>query len=75
MSNPWTRLSKLIAPGAKTIVTVTTVHTDGTSTVTLRSGDTLRVQGDTVAASSKAIIQAGRIIGKAPDLSHYEIEV
>ncbi|MDP2548094.1 hypothetical protein [Oceanobacter sp. 4_MG-2023] len=75
MSNPWTRLSKLIAPGAKTIVTVTTVHTDGTSTVTLRSGDTLRVQGDTVSEGNAALIQQRRIIGKVPNLVHYEIEV
>ena len=75
MSNPWTRLSKLISPGPKTIVAVTTVHPDGTSTATLRSGETIRVQGDYVPAGSKAIIQAGKIIGKAPDLPHYDVEV
>lgn len=75
MSNPWTQFQRLIAPGAKTIVTVTTVNTDGTSIVTLRSGDTVRVQGDTVTAGSKAIIQNGRILRTAPDLTHYDVDI
>jgi len=75
MSNPWARLSKLISPGPKTIVAITTVNQDGTSTATLRSGETIRVQGDNVPAGSKAIIQAGKIVGKAPDLPHYDVEV
>ncbi|WP_221800421.1 hypothetical protein [Oceanobacter mangrovi] len=75
MSNPWTRLNKLLAPGAKTIVTITTVNTDGTSIVTLRSGDTIKVQGDTVSVGDKAMIQAGRVVAKVPGLAFYEIEI
>lgn len=75
MSNPWTQFSRLIAPGPKTIATVTTVNADGTSTVTLRTGNPLRVQGDTVAEGGKAIIQGGKIIGKAPGLEHFEVGV
>lgn len=75
MSNPWIRLNKLLTPGAKTIVTITRTNIDGTSTATLRSGETIRVQGDNVATGDKAIIQANRIIGKAPNLIHYSIEV
>ena len=68
MSNPWVKFGALNAPGAKAVVTVTTVNNDGTSIVTLRSGQSLRVQGDSVAANSKALIQGGRIIGTAPSL-------
>jgi len=75
MSNPWTRLSKLMAPGSKTVVVIGTVNNDGTSTVTLRNGDSIKVQGDSVNAGDSALIQQGRIIGKVPNLEHVEIEV
>jgi hypothetical protein len=68
MSNPWVKFGALTAPGAKAVVTVTTVNSDGTSIVTLRSGQSLRVQGDSVPANSKALIQDGKIIGSAPTL-------
>ncbi|HBS41286.1 MAG TPA: hypothetical protein DEA26_01300 [Oceanospirillales bacterium] len=75
MRNPWVQFGKLFAPGAKTVVTVQTVNADGSSIVQLRSGDTLRVIGDTVDANSKAVIQEGKIIGKAPDLPTQTVEV
>lgn len=68
MSNPWIKFGALTADGAKTVVTVTTVNNDGTSIVTLRSGQSLRVQGDSVPATNKALIQNGKIIGAAPSL-------
>ena len=73
--NPWTKFAQLIAPGAKQIVTVTTVGSDGTSVVTLRNGSSMRVAGDTVATGQKAFIQNGRIIGRAPDLPVQNVEV
>lgn len=66
MSNPWVRFGALIAPGAKAVVSVKSVGLDGTSLVELRSGDELRVQGDSVAVGEGALIQGGRIIGAAP---------
>jgi hypothetical protein len=75
MSNPWISFGKLFDAGAKTIVTVTTVNADGTSIITLRSGSTLRVQGDSVTAGDKAIIQGGKIIGRAPNLPVQTVEV
>jgi hypothetical protein len=75
MSNPWVKFGALTAPGVKAVVTVTTVNSDGTSIVALRSGQSLRVQGDSVAASSKALIQGGRIIGAAPSLPIQSISV
>lgn len=73
--NPWVQLTRLMAPGAKQIVTVASVGTDGTSVVTLRSGGDVRVAGDSVAAGQKAFIQGGRIVGRAPDLPAFSVEV
>jgi len=75
MSNPWIKFKALLAPGAKQIVTVASVGTDGTSIVTLRDNNQIRVTGDSVAAGEKAIIQEGKIIGKAPGLPAQTIEV
>lgn len=75
MSNPWVKFKRLNAPGAKTLVTVTAVHNNGTSTVTLRTGDELVVQGDTVGAGSPAFIQDGRIAGKAPSLQIQTVSI
>ena len=75
MSNPWVKFKRLNAPGAKILVTVTAVHNNGTSTVTLRSGDQIVVQGDSVAAGSPAFIQDGRIAGRAPQLLVQSVSV
>ncbi|WP_297533521.1 hypothetical protein [Thalassolituus sp.] len=75
MANPWARFGALVSPGAKAVVTVAAVNADGTSVVTLRSGGTLQVRGDSVAVGQKAIIQRGEIKGKAPDLPAVTIEV
>lgn len=75
MANPWSRFGALMSSGAKAVVTVASVNADGTSTVTLRSGATLQVRGDSVAAGQKAIIQGGEIKGKAPDLPVVSIDV
>ncbi len=75
MSNPWVKFGSLTAPSATAVVTVATVNSDGTSIVTLRSGESLRVQGDSVAANSKALIQNGKIIGAAPSLPVQSVSV
>ena len=73
--NPWVKFAQLLAPGAKQIVTVSSVGTDGTSVVVLRNGSAVRVAGDSVAAGQKAFIQNGRVIGRAPDLPAQSVEV
>ena len=54
---------------------VTAHNTDGTSTVALPAGGTVRVLGQSVAVGSKAFIQGGKIVSEAPALSTYEITV
>jgi len=75
MSNPWAQLDGLLDQGGRSVVTIDVVNSDGTSSVTLRSGDAIRVRGDSVGAGQKAIIQGGEIKGKAPDLPAVTIEV
>lgn len=48
---------------------VTAHNADGTSDVTLPDGSVLRPQGQSVAVSSYAFVQAGRVQGQAPDLT------
>lgn len=75
MSNPWVRFGALTAPGAKAVVTVAAVNANGTSAVTLRTGESITVQGVSVPVGSKAVIQNGRIIGQAPDLPAVSVTV
>lgn len=66
--NPWTKFSGLIAPGAKSIVTVIAVGVSGDVTVELSNGAVIKVAGADVSVGDKVIIQAEKIIGKAPAL-------
>lgn len=75
MSNPWVKFGALIAPGAKAVVTVTAVNSNGTSVVTLRTGETITVQGTSVGVGEGAVIQNGRIIGQAPALTAVSVDI
>lgn len=55
--------------------TVTAHNADGTSTIELPAGGTLRVQGQSVEVNNKAFVQGGRIQGEAPDLPAYDVPV
>ena len=60
---------------ALSIVTVNTLHTNGTCTVTTVGGGVIKAVGHTVAAGKKAYLKGGAIVGEAPNVSHYEIQV
>jgi len=70
----WRKFKKLIDGPAMEVVTVQSVS-GGTSKCITYTGGVVIVSGDSVAAGDKAFIQDGRIIGEAPDLTYYEIEV
>ena len=74
-TNLWARFTRLLPGEPITIVSVVTINSDGTSTVTTPGGGALRVIGTSVAEGLKARIKGGAIIGEAPNLTHYEIEV
>lgn len=73
--NLFQRFLELI-PGADPLLVGTVTATSGTST-TLEAlgGGVVIVRGGGVAIGQKAFYQAGAIVGPAPDLPTYEIEV
>lgn len=74
--NAWSRLRGLFARDtAYSRVTVLTVHANGTSTVQAPTGAPYTVQGDSVTAGARALVQGGRIVGPSPALGYYEVEV
>lgn len=74
-TNLWARFRKLLPGDPMLVVTVATVNADGTSTVTTAAGGAMRVIGNSVVVGDKAYVKGGAIIGLAPALTHYEIEV
>lgn len=74
MANVWKQFERLLPKQPVTIARVKLIHGDGTSTVQTPAGDLVRVQGE-LEAETMAFIQAGRIIGPAPDLPSYSVEV
>lgn len=73
--NLWKRFQDLIPHDPLLVGTVLAHHADGTSTVELLGGGTLRVRGQDVAIGTAAWVRAGVIEGEAPTLSQVEIEV
>lgn len=75
MSNPWARLSELLAKPPLLRGEVLAHHLDGTSTVELPGGGTLRARGTDVAVGTPCYVQAGAILGEAPDLPFDDVEI
>ena len=75
VANIWRKFKTLLAESTIEVVTVQAIIAAGTSKCTTYQGGVVIVSGDSVSAGNKAFIKGGRIIGEAPDLSYYEIEV
>jgi hypothetical protein len=76
MPNPWKLFNNLLPSAPKLIATVSVIHSDGTSTVTLLGGGALRVDSLAgVAVNDRVFIRDGRITDAAPNLPTVEIEV
>ena len=74
--NPWRRFIGLLPGGHKTVAEVLYVDTiAGTSRVQLRTGAELVVAGTSVSAGNNAFLADGQVIGQAPNLPQYDIEV
>ena len=74
-TNIWQQFKALIPEGSKMIVTITAQNGNGTSTVTLRDGTSLTVQGESVQIGNKALVKDGSIQTEVQDLASYEAEV
>ena len=74
--NPWKRFIGLLPGGARTVGTVASINTSaGTTTLTLRNGVAVVVQGTSVGVGQKALVSDGQITGQAPSLPQYDVEV
>lgn len=74
MTNWWRRFRDLLPDSPRLVGTVTTNHGDGTVTVSLQGGGTLRVRGTTTAGAS-VYVRDGAIEGAAPALPTYDVEI
>ncbi len=74
--NVWRRFGDLIKPPTEEVVTVTTVHGDGTVTATTVGGGAVWLRcAIEVTAGDRAFAAAGEVRGVAPDLPYFEIEI
>ena len=74
--NVWRRFGDLIKPPSEQVVTITTVHGDGTVTATTAGGGAVRLRcAIEVTAGDKAFASGGEVRGVAPALSYFEIEI
>lgn len=75
MRNLYQQFRALIPTDALLIGTVQQQHGDGTSTIELPAGDTIRVTGTSVLPGGRAFVQSGRIQGEAPELPLYQVTI
>lgn len=74
--NPWKRFIGLLPGGVRTVGTVTGINIyAGTSTITLRNGSLVSARGTGVQVGQKAFVVDGQVMGQAPALPQYEVEV
>ena len=74
--NVWRRFGDLIRPPSEQVVTITTVHGDGTVTATTVGGGAVRLRcAIEVTVGDKAFAAAGEVRGQAPSLPYFEIEI
>lgn len=67
-TNLWRQFEGLLPSRTKLIGTVSAHNGDGTSTIDLPEGGSLRAIGIDVPIGDKAYVQEGRVIGPAPNL-------
>lgn len=66
--NLYKRFQGLIPTDPLRVGQVTSINSDGTSTVTLTGGGSIRARGDSVSVGQNAFVQGGEIRGEAPTL-------
>ena len=74
-TNIWQQFKSLIPEGARTVVTITSHNSNGSSNAVLRNGTNLIVRGHTVPVGGKALVEAGEIKSEVPNHPVYEAEV
>ncbi|WP_462171081.1 hypothetical protein [Pseudoalteromonas xiamenensis] len=75
MSNVLNRLGSVLNSTHRSIVKVISVSPNGTSLVEHSDGSTSSIIGNGVQSGGNAYIENDRIVGPAPDLPFYDIEI
>lgn len=74
--NPWKKFIGLLPGGVRAVGTVTSVNaTSGMSTIIMRNGTRIAARGISVPVGTKAFVEDGQVIGPAPNLPQYDVEV
>jgi hypothetical protein len=73
--NEWRNFQALLGKQPILTGTVTAPNADGTSTLSMTGGGTLRAIGQSVAVDAKAFVRGNEIIGAAPNLTSYTLDV
>lgn len=73
--NPWINFQRLLQGEGRSVVTVQSNNGDGTSTVTTRGGTEIKVKGEQVAPTKKAVIEGGELKYEVPSLPTSVVEV
>lgn len=74
MTNLWEKFQALLPDDPLQVGEVDVVHSDGTVTVTLFGGGSMRVLGSGTVGDN-VFIKGGKVEQVAPDLPYYELEV
>jgi len=74
MANIWKQFQDLIPGNPLLIGEVAAVNIDGTCTITMPGGSTMRAIGSGTVGKN-VFIKDGTIQGDAPDLAYYELEI
>lgn len=74
-ANPWVKFKKLLQGEGRAVVTVVSNNGDGTSTVSIRNGVSIKVKGESVVPGSKAMIEGGDLRYEVPNLASSIVEV
>lgn len=75
MINPWRQFQQLVGGRAVRTGTVASHNPDNTSTINMTGGGTMRAMGQSVAVGNKAFVRGNEIIGDAPNLPAFNLEV
>jgi hypothetical protein len=71
----WNAFKALLPEDPLQIATVAAVYEDNTSLVTYPAGGTARVRGSNMMVGSMVWLRGGQIVGAAPELTVFEVEV
>ncbi len=73
--NQWRTFQSMLGKLPIRTGTVTAHNVDGTSTLSMTGGGTMRAIGQSVPVSSNAFVRGNEIIGEAPSLTAYTLDV